>query len=233
MSEYFGKDLEAMSFAKNYHRWILSHFIPYLGNSAAEVGAGTGNFSKLLLQTNISRLVAFEPSENMFSLLKKNLGKDMRAKAINDFFDKENTDERFDSVIYVNVLEHIEDDKSELLKARELINPNGHILIFVPALPFLYSNFDKQVGHFRRYMRKELAKLIQKSGFSVVKARYFDSIGIIPWYINFVLLKNKINKSSVSLYDKFVVPIMRIIESTAPPIGKNVLLIARKTNKNI
>ncbi|CAK0754277.1 hypothetical protein CCP3SC15_10015 [Gammaproteobacteria bacterium] len=227
--KYFGKDLEAMSFAKNYHNWILAEFLPYLGNAVAEVGAGTGNFSTLLLENNISSLTAFEPSQNMYPLLQNLLNQEHRAKAVNDFFGRNDTSEHFDSILYVNVLEHIEDDAAELAHAHHALNPQGHLLIFVPALPWLYSALDKQVGHFRRYKKRDLEELVRQSGFSLVKTRYFDVAGIIPWYINFVLLKNTIAGGSVSLYDRLVVPPLRVIEGLIPPpIGKNLLLVAKK-----
>ncbi len=229
MPQYFGKDLEAMSFAANYHKWIMSEFFPYLGSSVAEVGAGTGNFSKLILKTDIKSLKAFEPSQNMYQSLAEIINQDKRAEAINGFFGDLDTGERFDSVLYVNVLEHIENDAAELAKVYKALNLNGHLLIFVPALPWLYSNLDKQVGHFRRYKKKGLIALTQQAGFAIVKARYFDIAGIIPWYVNFVLLKNSISGGSVSLYDKLVVPLMRRLERRLPPpIGKNVLLVAKK-----
>lgn len=228
-NQYFGKDLEAMSFAKNYHDWIMDELNPFLGQSVAEIGAGIGDFSRLILQANISSLTAYEPSQNMFPELEKTLNEDVRAESINGFFDGECAEKKYDSVIYVNVLEHIEDHKLELENAYKSLNKGGHLLIFVPALPWLYSNLDKQVGHFRRYMKKDLVVLTQQSGFSIVKARYFDVAGIIPWYINFVLLKNAIGGSSVSLYDKIVVPPMRVVERfISPPLGKNVLLVAKK-----
>ncbi len=228
-NSYFGKDLEAMSFAVNYHKWILSEFKPYIGNHVAEVGAGVGNFSKLLLEGNIKSLIAFEPSDNMYPLLKKALRGDKRSNAINAFFGQEKISKRFDTVIYVNVLEHIKDDASELVYAYDALVAGGHLLIFVPALSWLYSNLDRDVGHFRRYTKSNLKMLVQEAGFTVVEARYFDVAGIIPWYINFRLLNNSISSGSVSLYDHLVVPLMRRIERFLhPPIGKNVLLIARK-----
>lgn len=219
-----------MVFAKNYHKWILAEFMPYLGSTVAEVGAGVGTFSALVLETAIRTLVAFEPSQNMYRLLTEALSKDERAKAVNDFFGRTNTGTRFDSILYVNVLEHIEDDSAELANARAALNLHGHLLIFVPALPWLYGELDRQVGHFRRYTKKRLVELAQRSGFSIVKARYFDVMGVIPWYINFVLLRNSINSGGVTLYDRLVVPAMRVIEQVLPPpIGKNVLLVAKKT----
>lgn len=227
--EYFGKDLEAMSFAKNYHHWILAELAPYLRGAVAEVGAGVGSFSELLLTTDITRLRAFEPSGNMFPMLQQTLSADARADAVNGFFEGASHAGEFDTIVYVNVLEHIEDDAAELVGAYQALKPNGHLLIFVPALPWLYSNLDKQVGHFRRYRKKGLVELVERARLPIARVRYFDIAGIIPWYINFVLLKNSIGGGSVSLYDKLVVPPMRVIERLiTPPIGKNLLLVAKK-----
>lgn len=227
---YFGKDLEAMTFANNYHQWLISEFFPYIRGSVAEIGAGMGNISRLILKANIKRLTAFEPSSNMYPLLKEALGADKRARAVNGIFGEEEFSECFDTVLYVNVLEHIEDDASELTSARAALTQEGHLLIFVPALPWLYSELDRQVGHFRRYTKKSLVELVQTAGFSIVMARYFDVAGIIPWYVSFTLLKKTIRGGSVSLYDRLVVPVMRLIEGlVTPPVGKNLLLVARKT----
>ncbi|HEY1247633.1 MAG TPA: class I SAM-dependent methyltransferase [Nitrososphaera sp.] len=226
---YPGKELEALSFAINYHRWIIDAFEPYLGETIAEVGAGIGSVSKLLLGKRIKRLCAFEPSHNMYPFLEEELRQEARAKAVNDFFSPRYVQEGFDAIVYINVLEHIQDDRTELANALEMLNPQGHLLVFVPALTWLYSSFDKQIGHFRRYTKQHLSGLVRDVGFTLVKAQYFDLAGIIPWYINFVLLRHSISGGSVSLYDKLVVPTMRLIESVVPPpIGKNVLLIGKK-----
>lgn len=229
LPQYFGRDLEAMSFARNYHAWILSELEPFLGRSVAEVGAGVGSFSSLLLGTGIERLDAFEPSRNMFPLLCDALTSDSRASAVNGFFGPETIETRYDSVVYINVLEHIEDDAAELAAARDALVPGGHLLVFVPALPWLYSELDRQVGHFRRYRKSALLELVRAAGLSVVAQRYFDIAGVLPWYVNFTLLGNSIGAGSVSLYDRLVVPVMRIVEGIVrPPIGKNVLLVARR-----
>lgn len=231
--EYFGRDLEAMSFAVNYHNWIIDEFKPYFGNSAAEVGAGTGNFTRLLntSNTNIKNLVAFEPSSNMYPVLEKNMAGVEQVKTINGFFDDKADPHQhnFDSVMYINVLEHIKDDEKELAHVYEMLKSGGHVLIFVPALSCLYSDLDKTLGHYRRYHKKELVKLMRDAGFNVVKAKYFDFLGIIPWYIAFVLLKRVITGGNVSAYDKWVVPLIRPIERfITPPIGKNLLLVGKK-----
>lgn len=225
---YPGKELEALSVAVNYHRWIVNEIEPYLGRKVAEVGAGVGSVSRLILEKDVTRLLAFEPSSNLYPELANNLASEKRARTINDFFSPRYEPE-LDSVLYINVLEHIEDDRAELGRALEALRPGGHIVIFVPALSWLYSEFDRQIGHYRRYTKSGLRLVVQEAGFSITKARYFDVAGIIPWYVNFVLLGNSIGSRSVSLYDRVVVPVMRVAERLiVPPIGKNVLLVARK-----
>ena len=225
---YPGRDLEAMSFALNYHRWIVDQFAPYLAGSVAEVGAGNGSVSKLLLGSRLKRLHAFEPSDNMYRELAMAVKRDPRATAVNDFF-RDQDGQKFDTVVYINVLEHIESDEAELATAYAAMKPGGHLILFVPALDWLYSDHDREIGHFRRYTKRGLASLVEEAGFTVVTAKYFDVAGIIPWYLNFVLLRNSIGAKSVAIYDNVVVPLMRRVESAIPPpIGKNVLLIGRK-----
>ena len=226
-TNYFGRDLEAMSFAKNYHQWIIDEFKPYLGKSVAEVGAGNGNFSELLMP-HVKNLIAFEPSSNMYPLLKERFVQRTGIQTINSTFaDKCSAFEgHLDTIVYVNVLEHIENDEQELATIYKTLKPGGYALIFVPALSFLYSDFDKNLGHFRRYHKKELINLVQHIGFKVKTAKYFDLAGIIPWYIVFVLLKRSMTGEQISIYDKLVVPIIKKIEGAmTPPIGKNLLLI--------
>jgi len=225
-----------MSFAVNYHRWILDEFRPYLGNHFVEVGAGTGSFTELLLEQRPRTLSAIEPS-GMYTFLVENIAKfqtDSKVKAYQAIFtqvaSKIKETDTPDSIIYVNVLEHIEDDARELAAVYETLALKGRIFVFVPALPALYGNFDREVGHFRRYVKPELEKKCREAGFKILKSSYFDIAGIVPWWIKYQVLKaSKLDQGSIRLYDKFAVPITRAIESAiTPPIGKNILLIAAK-----
>jgi len=227
--EYTGKELEAMSFAVNYHQWIVDELTPYLGETVVEVGAGTGDMSRLLLQTRLKHLYSFEPSSNMFPKLKAKAEGVSRMTAFNEYFNERSVVDAPDSVLYLNVLEHIEDDAAELLNVYKALRSGAYLLIFVPALSWLFSPADESVGHYRRYHKVPLVKRVEEAGFKVEKARYFDLAGIIPWYVNFVLLKNSFSAGSITLYDRLVVPPMRYLErAITPPIGKNILLIARK-----
>ena len=234
---YTGRELESMSFAVNYHRWILDIFRPYLGKRIVEVGAGSGSFSELLLETHPEWLDAIEPSANMYPLLADhlrhidsgNIGHahqgtlTSRAEAIR----KSGVP---DSVIYVNVLEHVEDDAAELASIYALLKPLGHALIFVPANPWLMGSMDHQLGHFRRYTMKELRRKCEAAGFAIRLAWHFDLLGIAPWWIKYCLLQSKtMEPAAVRAYDRFVVPFSRWMESVIqPPVGKNIILVAER-----
>jgi SAM-dependent methyltransferase len=226
---YPGKELEAMSSAEHYRRWIVEGFAPYWGREVAEVGAGIGSITRILLERPVTRLVAFEPSSNMFPMLADAVKGEARASAVNGLFGAEQAGQGFDSVAYINVLEHVEHEQAELAAAFAALKPGGHLLVFVPALAWLYSDFDREVGHFRRYTRPALERLVTDAGFEVAESRYFDIAGVLPWYLYFTLMGGSMRRGSVTLYDRLVVPPMRRIEALVkPPLGKNVLLAARR-----
>lgn len=231
---YAGKDLEAMSFAVNYHRWILSIFAPYLGARVVEVGAGTGSFSELLLEQRLESLSLVEPSTAMYQQLCSRMAESPNVKTYNDVFENVagqiRSVERPDSIIYVNVLEHIADDVHELNVIHKTLDAGGRVFIFVPALRWLHGSYDRAINHFRRYTRTELEKKCVASGFKVIASRYFDLFGVLPWWVKYkVLQSNNMEPGAVRFYDQRVVPIARTLESSVtPPIGKNVLLIGEK-----
>ena len=231
---YVGKDLEAMSFAVNYHKWILEEFRPFLGKRLVEVGAGTGSFSEMLIGEKPEDLALIEPSE-MFEFLEQNISQIETAARVNYYNSifSETADllhAKPDTIIYVNVLEHIEDDRGELQKVYETLEPGGHCLIFVPALMSLYGAFDEKVGHFRRYTKNELEEKGKAAGFKIAKSKYFDFVGIFPWYIKYKLLKSdSLESGAVTAYDKFAVPITKQFERFLKfPVGKNILTVLQK-----
>ena len=231
---YIGTDLESMSFAKNYHRWILEQFRPYLGKRLVEVGAGTGNFSELLATLEPDALTLVEPSMMARKLRTRFSNPLFHKVQIFDSLFREVSEDirscRPDSIIYVNVLEHIEDDRSELDAVCTTLRPGGRIFVFVPAHQWLYGEFDRSVGHYRRYKRNDLEEKCTSAGFRILHSIYFDLIGIVPWWIKFRLIKsNHLTPGSVRIYDRHFIPIIRYVETIlAPPIGKNILLIAEK-----
>lgn len=233
--EYEGSDLEAMASAQNYPRWIVDEFAPHLRGSVADIGAGTGNFAHFLLQSRLTHLHAFEPCSRMYGTLSQRFSAEKRFSGVNayvtDVFSE--FEGAFDTVVYNNVMEHVEKDQAELEAVYRMLKPGGKVLIFVPALSWLYSDFDKSLGHFRRYDRSNGCELLLRSGFTVEVAKYVDVLGILPWFVCMKLLKGKLSPGKVSLYDKLGVPLTRAFERiVSPPVGKNLLLVGRKACGN-
>ena len=234
--EYVGKDLEAMSFAESYHRWILDLMRPYLGRNVVEVGAGTGSFSELLLTAHPDSLTMVEPSE-MFSELQTNISSRTEARQVrfhqnifSNVADEIALAGPPDSIIYINVLEHIENDLDELRAVHRTLKSDGHLIVFVPALPMLFSKFDRSIGHFRRYRRSELRSKLEEAGFRVKDLRWFDMLGILPWLLKYRIAgSTAMEAGAVHLYDRLAVPIIRRAETLiSPPVGKNLFAVAEK-----
>jgi len=233
--DYAGRDLEAMAEAENYHRWIRDVFAPHLGDRVVEVGAGTGSFSVLLAERGPASLSLLEPSPAMFAQLSARTWPDgVDVRLYNAFFrevaDRIAADGRPDAIVYVNVLEHVSDDVGELRAARELLATGGRILIFVPALIALYSPFDESLGHHRRYTAASLQAACRHAGLEVLETRYFDLLGVAPWWLKYRVLRSRgMSPGSVRLYDRIGVPLTRALESAVRvPLGKNLLAVTRR-----
>jgi SAM-dependent methyltransferase len=221
-----------MTRAVRYHRWIVGELAPYLKGSVAEVGAGSGNVAeRLLLSTGIEHLTAIEPSSAMFRLLRERLDGEPRATVLRGRLGELDGAfaGAFDSIVYLNVLEHVEDDRGELRRAHACLRPGGHLCLFVPALPWLYGRLDAEVGHLRRYGRAGLRGAVEDAGFRVVRLRYFDAAGVLPWLLYVRLLRRELTESTVGFYDRWIVPLTRAVERrVSPPLGKNLLCVARR-----
>ena len=234
--EYVGKDLEAMSFADSYHRWILDLMRPYVGRNMVEVGAGTGSFSELLLTLEPDSLAMVEPSD-MFNELQENISSRPNLPRVafhHDVFsnvaDEIASAGPPDSIVYINVLEHIENDLDELRIVHRTLKPGGHLIVFVPALPLLFSKFDRSLGHFRRYRKSELRSRLEEAGFRMKDLRWFDMLGILPWLVKYRIAgSTSMEPGAVHLYDRLAVPVIKRAESLiAPPVGKNLFAVVEK-----
>ncbi|MBD0373045.1 MAG: methyltransferase domain-containing protein [Pyrinomonadaceae bacterium] len=234
---YTGRELEAMSLAVNYHRWIFESMKPHLGKRLVEVGAGQGSFSEMLLECDAERLALLEPSRSMYEQLKarvSHLKTNATVETYNATFREVSEEIRAsqepDSILYINVLEHIEDDEAELALAHRTLCERGRVFIFVPAFKWLYGKFDEEVGHVRRYSKRELEDKCRHARFKIIKSTYFDFLGLFPWYVKYRILKSSsIEPWAVQLYDRYLLHVTKAIESTVrPPIGKNIVLVAEK-----
>ena len=228
---YSGLELDAMTGADNYYRWILGQFAPYLGKRVIEVGAGTGTFSEFLLQsTNLRELVLVEPADNLFPLLQQRFSGDTRIKLVQGFVEEQAATLSADSVVLLNVLEHIEDDRALLETIHHILAPNGAILLFVPALPQLYGTLDKAFDHFRRYTKRSLGSKLENAGFHLGGLRYMNFPGVVTWMLAGKLLRRRtLRRAEVRFYDQWILPWVRNLEKIwEPPIGQSLIAIARR-----
>ncbi len=229
-------DLDRLADAHNFFNWILDTFEPAIGNTILEVGAGTGTITKKLLDRRPGcHVVAIEPATNLWTQLTDTVGNNPQVDLLpGTLADNEWSPElarTFDTALYLNVLEHIEDDGAELTAATECLRPGGHVLVFVPAMPRLYSKLDRHAGHYRRYTRKTLKAAADAAGLEIQKLVYFDVVNALPYWLVYTLGgREKITASSGWLFDKVLVPLSRFFQSIvpSPPAGKNLVMIARK-----
>ena len=228
---YSGTELDAMAEARNYCRWILDFFAPYLGQKVIEIGAGAGTFSQLLLSSGrASELILFEPGANLFPLLQQRFGNDPRVHLQSGSFDPSVLEEPADSIVLVNVLEHISDDDALLLQIRQSLRPGGRVLLFVPALEWNYGSLDKAFEHHRRYSKPILRKKLEQAGFRIEQARYVNFLGITSWFLaGKVLRRRTLQPRQVRWYDRWIVPwSFKLEQICEPPVGQSLVAVAVK-----
>jgi SAM-dependent methyltransferase len=228
---YTGTELDSLVEARNYYRAILKLFRPYIGARVVEVGAGIGTFSSFLLDLeSVRELIALEPAVNLFPLLNHRFSGDTRVRCVNRCLCGDLAYGDIDTVVSVNVLEHIENDGEFLRSAERILAPGGTLLLFTPALPSLYGSLDRQFGHYRRYSKLELAEELQAAGFVLESLRYFDLPGLLGWLVAAKVLRwDSFRPADVRRYDRLVFSWAAKIENWwEPPLGKNLLAIGRK-----
>jgi len=228
---YSGTELDALAEAKNYYHWILTYFEPYVGGKVVEVGAGVGTFSRFLLESpRVTELTAMEPADNLFPLLERRFAGERRVRTVKGYLEAFVDTLAADSVVLINVLEHIGDDAEFLRQAYKVLSPAGTILVFTPALPVLYGSLDRSFEHHRRYTKAGLAQRLHEVGFRLLCLRYFNLPGVATWFLAGRLLrKNTLRSSDVRFYDRWVVPWESKIERKwEPPFGQSLLAVALK-----
>ena len=228
---YEGQDLEALATLPAYQEWILEKFRPYLRGKVVEIGAGLGNITSRYAD-GVEELLLVEPAENLEGMLRERFESRPHVRVLCALVDDVAPAAHgvpFDSALMVNVLEHVGDDASMLSSIRAILRPRGRLLLFVPACPWLYGTLDEKVGHARRYTLKGLERVVQDAGFAVETIRYFDLLGVLPWFLmGRVRRIREFSPRSARLYDRLGVPIAKAIEKYfKPPLGKNLLCIAR------
>lgn len=240
--------LEHLQVANHYNRWIVSQILPYLGNEILEVGCGNGNFTELLARTG-AHLTAIDCNETYVNAALNRLQGTSHveilvadATQINwtqspQTLSKNGTETKsFDTIILLDVLEHIEKDVKLLRQLSHGLRSGGKLIVKVPALQWLYSPMDQAIGHYRRYDRKTLSATFRQAGcsngsnFSEPIVWYFNAAGIPGWWLNGSVLQRTTPPSEqIGWFDR-AVPVLKAIECKLPvPIGLSLFAVAKKS----
>ncbi|MEZ5296197.1 MAG: methyltransferase [Ilumatobacteraceae bacterium] len=212
IAEQLGSTLDSLDGAVNYVDWITDMIRPYLAGPLLELGAGHGTFTERFADT-AGTVTSVEPDPASVSLLRERFEADERVAVVDGTLESLDDTARFGSAVMINVLEHIEDDRGVLLELHARLEPGGHLAIWVPAFECLYSDFDRRLGHHRRYRLLPLRELVESAGFEVEFARYVNLPGWFSWFLVARLLRQTpSNGPLVRAFDRLLVPPTRWIE---------------------
>ncbi len=233
--QYAADDLETMSEAVRYQAHVFGLVRPFVGAHVLEVGCGIGTISRQLLEIDERvRLVCIEPNANCATRARDSLDGQSRVAIRQCHLEECRLDqlqqERFDTIVCVNVLEHIEDDVRALALFRDIVaGADGQVVIFVPAVQGIYGPHDAALGHHRRYSKRSLTAAFSAAGLDVVTMKYSNPVGLLGWMYNLYVSGNTEHTSGqVRLFDRFVAPWALPLERVVtPPIGLSLFAVGR------
>lgn len=218
--------LEDVGAASHYRAWLVSLALDALGDDPVEIGSGHGDYAAEWLP-HVSTFTATDADESRVALLRERFAGDSRVR-VRRLLLPSTSEERFSSAVAYNVLEHIPDDVAALRSMAGMVRPGGSVIVFVPAFPLLMSDFDRAVGHVRRYRKATLRAAFAGAGLRPRVLRHVNWAGFFAWLLMMRILRG-VPRDSFALraYDRLVVPAVRASERlVAPPFGQSLLAIA-------
>jgi SAM-dependent methyltransferase len=232
---YAGTELDDAALATNWKAYFRSRLRPYVTRRVLEVGAGLGGTTVQLRDGNQTEWLCLEPDTDLARQL------DARLRATPSVvptttrvgtLEALRPEEKFDCILYIDVLEHIEDDVGELERAARHLTPGGALVVLCPAFPTLFSEMDHALGHFRRYTKRTLAAVFPSS-LRRVELFYLDSLGMIASLANkFLLRQHAPNAGQVRFWDGYIIPVSRILDPLLfYAIGRSVIAVYEKPER--
>jgi SAM-dependent methyltransferase len=227
--EYVGSELDLFAHAVNWKRYFASKIASDIRGDVLEVGAGIGETTRYLCDGRQRSWVCLEPDSGLANRLTASF--DARALIppprvkVGTLADVDD-DIRFDTILYIDVLEHIDDDREELRRASALLRNGGAIIVLSPAFQWLFSEFDRSLGHYRRYTRRSLAAVFP----ATLRRRrlfYLDSIGFMASAANRVMLhQSAATAGQVRVWDRVLIPASRVVDQAlGRAFGRSVIAI--------
>lgn len=231
-ADYTVADQARMRRATNYFEWQARLAMESMGQRVIEIGCGLGNFTQHLLDRDL--VVGIDVVEDCLAELRARYpGRPNLQTLCLDVLDPRFVAlkvHRPDTVVCLNVLEHVRDDRLALEHIYDVLEPGGRAVFILPAFESLHGPIDEQLGHFRRYSKRPWAELSQSVGFRVASARYVNSVGCVGWWLNAkVLRRTEQSEGQIALFDAVVVPILsRVERRVEPPFGQSIVTILQK-----
>lgn len=225
-----------MAGADNYNDWTFSLFAPLVRGRVLEVGCGVGTFTRRLVDSPaITRLLSIDISEQAVARCKALVQSpivDIRQADVRQIEDE------FDLVVCMNVLEHIADDVAALRHMLSLVRPGGSLFLLVPAHQWLFTSFDSESGHHRRYNKRRVRQLLDDAtGGKPLELRqfYFNSVGALGYWAVYKCLRKPPRAGAgaeIGWFDRSIVPLQRRLEGTAMPFGISLVAIVTKGQRS-
>lgn len=228
--KYQGDELVLFQYAKNWKKYFSKQIAPYINGHVLEAGAGIGSTTLLLNNGTPAKWLLMEPDKEMSAILETMISaKKLAGNCKIQTGTIDQLTEKFDSILYIDVLEHIESDREEINKAAALLNDGGHLIVLSPAFQFLYNPFDKAIGHYRRYNKKMLRQLTPET-LKLLNCKYYDSAGYFAALVNKLLLRQKYPTiKQVLFWDRWIIPVSRITDKLLfNSFGKSIISVWKK-----
>jgi SAM-dependent methyltransferase len=229
---YVGHELELFALAINWKRYVKAEIGKYLVGDVLEIGAGIGATTLALYDRTVRRWICLEPDAAQAKQLRAAVTKSwgfcapsVIAGSLRALAERPS----FDCVLYLDVLEHIQDDRHQIEAAARLVRTGGYIVVLSPAHQWLFSEFDRNIGHLRRYDKQQLRSLMP-SGWIEKKIAYLDSVGVLLSLGNVLALRQSMpSRQQIAIWDRFCVPLSRVIDRILlRKLGKSVLAVWHK-----
>jgi SAM-dependent methyltransferase len=224
------QSLDRMADAGNYNDWLLERGEPFIGRRVLDFGAGVGTFTEALASRG-ANVVAVEPDPEFTPRLLDRFAGDGRVTVVADddgWLSGEGARERFETIVCLNVLEHIEDDALVLHGFRDCLVRGGYLLLLVPAHHLLFGEIDRSVGHERRYSRTPHRALLERTGLQPIEVRYVNPVGAVGWLVSSRLLRrDQVPTGPLRAYDRLV-PLLRRFDRLPSPFGLSLWAVARR-----
>ena len=228
-STYMGGELELFARAEHWKQYWISRLRPRIHGAILEVGAGLGGNTLRLRTGDERRWVCLEPDARLAATLRETLAASPTGGAVEvrvGTLAALEPAEVFDCILYIDVLEHIEDDRAELRRAASHLTPGGQLIVLSPAHNWLFSPFDHAIGHHRRYTARTLAALAPPE-LRLANSFYLDSVGLLASAANRFLLRQSLpGARQIRWWDNYMVPCSRLLDPiTGGCVGKSVVAI--------